>query len=394
MATIEAPDHSGSHRGLLWEHADQPPADIDAIIVPTARRPAYLKEAADLAGALRCTLVTLHSKQWTSAAAGARAVSSSVDLIAIDVPEQAKLRLPAWKTSGLLATTVFARQTDLSAKRNLGIVLSRLLGWSRVLFLDDDITELNPADVRNASGLLNLHSAVGLHVGGFPDNSVVCRAYKEAGGRQQTFVGGGALAVDTRLCTSFFPDIYNDDWFFVLDGDKKLQPVAVTGHVKQYPYDSFSVKRARAEELGDVLAEGIYALLDTGKTISHADKAYWGSYLAKRRRFIRQVIGMVSESGLDADEEARRITALKASLGRLALINPDFCMSYIQAWQEDWQQWQRHLQRLEVQRDRAAALAMLSAKGSAKLSWRLGGETERVVLPPEVPAEPAVALMR
>ncbi len=390
MATIEAPDHSGSHRGLLWENADQPPADIDAIIVPTARPPAYLREAADLADALGCSLVTLHSKKWTSAAGSARVVPGTVDLIAIDVPDPAKLRLPAWNTSRLVAGTVFARQTDLSAKRNLGLVLSRLLGWERILFLDDDITELNPDDARKASGLLNVHSAVGLRVGGFPDNSVVCHAYKQAGGQQHTFIGGGALAVHVGRCTSFFPDIYNDDWFFLLDGDKSLQSVAETGLVKQYPYDPFSVKRARAEELGDVLAEGIFWLLDKSKTIADADKAYWERYLARRDRFIRQVLDMVRQSDLQPDDELRRITALKASLGRLALITAGFCVDYIRAWLADWQQWQRHLQRLEVQRDRTAALAMLSAKGSARLGWQLGGEARPAAMSPAPPGAPIV----
>ena len=158
----------------------------------------------------------------------------------------------------MLAGTVFARRTDLSAKRNLALLLSHMAGWSRILFLDDDITSLNPDDVRKASSLLDTHNAVGLRVCGFPDHSVVCHAYREAGGEQQSFIGGGALVIEVKRSNSFFPDVYNDDWFFLLDGRKSLQPVAVTGQVIQYPYDPFrNPDRARAEELGDVLAEGI-----------------------------------------------------------------------------------------------------------------------------------------
>ena len=40
---------------------------VDAIIVPTARKVAHLKEAAAAALSLRCPLVTLHSGRWTSA---------------------------------------------------------------------------------------------------------------------------------------------------------------------------------------------------------------------------------------------------------------------------------------------------------------------------------------
>ncbi len=202
-----------------------------------------------------------------------------------------RLRLPDWETSRLLAGTVFAGRTDVSAKRNLGLLLSHLLGWSRVLFLDDDIHGLNPDDVRRASGLLDTHNAVGLSIGGFPDNSVVCHAYRQAGGRQQSFIGGGALTVQVKRSNSFFPDIYNEDWFFLLDGDKGIQPVARTGEVRQYPYDPFrNPDRARAEELGDVLAEGLYWLLDQGRSIMDADQAHWSWFLPKRKRFIEHVL--------------------------------------------------------------------------------------------------------
>ena len=228
-------------------------------------------------------------------------------------------------TSRLLGGTVFARRTDLSAKRNLALMLSRMSGWSRILFLDDDITGLNPNDMRKASGLLDTHNAVGLRIGGFPDHSVVCHAYRQAGGEQQSFIGGGALVVELNRAGSFFPDIYNDDWFFLLDGHKSLQPVAVTGQVIQYPYDPFrNPDRARTEEFGDVLAEGIYWLLDQGKPIADADEAYWAGFLVKRRRFISDVLDMVkADDTLDPHDQARRIAALRGSLGRLTLITSD-----------------------------------------------------------------------
>lgn len=86
MAENDPLDHHGSHRSLLWsdDHAESQP--LDAIIVPTARRPAYLAASAGLAEALGCSLVTLHSKQWTSAARAVQRLPRSVDLVAIDIP--------------------------------------------------------------------------------------------------------------------------------------------------------------------------------------------------------------------------------------------------------------------------------------------------------------------
>lgn len=377
MSGSEPLDHHGSHRDLLWSGDHVKSRRIDAIIVPTVRKPAYLGAAAGLAQELDCTLVTLHSKQWTSAAKAAQRLPKSLDLIAIDVPDPALLRLPRFQTSQLAAHKIFPRQpssppTDLSAKRNLGIVLSRLLGWSRVLFLDDDITKLNPADVLRAGGLLDTHNAVGLHVCRFHDHSVVCHAYRDAGGSQEAFIGGGALAVHVQRSTSFFPEIYNDDWFFLLDGDKGIQPVAVTGQVDQYPYDPFrNPERARAEEFGDVLAEGIYWLLDQHLSITDADKAHWAKFLVKRRQFIDRVLAMVADSDLEYAEKARRIAALKGSLGRLALITPELCVNYLRAWRSDRQEWQRHLEELPAGLGRERALTCLSTDGAPHLSWQL-----------------------
>jgi hypothetical protein len=380
VASNGTQDHHGSHRNLLWSGDRIQPKPIDAIIVPTVRTPAYLAPAADLAESLGCALLTLHSRQWTSADKAAQRLPRSVDLIAIDVPDASQLRLPRWCTSQML-TGDFARLrplSDLSTKRNLGLVVSRLLGWSRVMFLDDDITALNPEDVRRASGLLDTHNAVGLHVCGFHDHSVVCHAYRDAGGGQQSFIGGGALVTQVRRTRSFFPEIYNDDWFFVLDGDKGLQPVAVTGRVDQYPYDPFRTPdRARAEEFGDVLAEGIYWLLDQGLSIDDADQAHWTAFLAKRRQFIERVLRMVAADGtLDPAERVRRTDALRGSLGRLARIKPDLCVQYLQAWKSDQKAWRRHIDKLPAGLEREPALAMLT-RGGAQLEYRLGGRGVR-----------------
>jgi hypothetical protein len=393
VQSTETPDHHGSHQDLLWTPDDPATAHqgIDAIIVPTARRPAYLTEAAQLACALGCTLVTLHSKQWTSAAKAAPLLRQTPRFIAIDVPDPHALRLPNWETSRLLKGTVFARRTDLSAKRNMSVLLSLMLGWRRVLFLDDDITKLNPDDVRRASGLLGTHNAVGLDIGGFPDHSVVCHAYLQAGGPQQSFIGGGALAVHLERSRSFFPDIYNDDWFFLL-GDKGIQPVAVTGNVKQYPYDPFRTPdRARAEELGDVLAEGIYWLLDQGRSITDADRAHWTRFLGKRKQFIRRVLRMVEQDGtIGPAERERRIAALKGSLGRLAHITPGLCEDYLRAWAADRQSWHRFLQKpfvravqeLPADERLPKALVALSRPGEPRLTWhfRIPGRPQVIPL--------------
>ena len=379
-------DHHGSHQGLLTA----PPVGasfahrgVDAVVVPTFRPPAYLAEAADLARTLDCALVTLHSGPYTTARKAADRLPPDVNLIAVDVHELSHLDLPDWETSRLLHGTVFARRTDLSAKRNLALMLSRLLGWTRVLSLDDDITGLRPEDVRKASGLLDEYNAVGLRVYGFPDHSVVCHAFLQAGGDQKSFIGGGAMVIEAARSNSFFPDIYNDDWFFLLNDNGRLQPTAATGSVIQHPYDPFRTpERARAEEFGDVLAEGIYWLLDQGRSIDDADKAYWAEALVRRRRFIEGVLDMVrADDTIEESDKKRRVEALRGSLGRLSLIAPTLCENYLLAWAADRRQWQKHVDQLPTGQDLARALPLLSRRGSPPLKWRLSRRASRAARP-------------
>lgn len=327
--------------------------------MPTRRAPSYLAAAGELARRLGRTLVTLHSGDETTADQAMAVLPDDIDRLAIDIPP-AGLVLPSWKTSKLLAGTTFMRRTDLSAKRNLALVLSRMRGWSRILLLDDDITGLHPEHVRAATGLLDTHNAVGLQIRGFPDHSVVCHAYREAGGRQTSFIGGGALTVEVDRCNSFFPDIYNDDWFFLLGPKGRMQPVALVGQVRQKKFDPFDPHRAEAEELGDVLAEGMYWLLDQGQPVSAADGQHWASFLARRHRFIDRVLTMVADSDLDDEEKTHRINALHASLGRLAEITPGLCEKYLRAWAADRDQWRLHVSELPTGLSPQEALRELS----------------------------------
>jgi hypothetical protein len=373
MAGIETSHHHGSHRRLIWP-ADEStrPVKIDAIIVPTARPVAYLKAAAAAALVLGCALVTLHSKRWTSAHDAVRQLDPDIDLIAIDVHENASLRLPKLETSRLLDRTMFKRQTDVSTKRNLGLILSHALRWERVVFLDDDIRVPEPGDLSRAVGMLDAHAAVGLGIGGFPDNSMVCHAFREAGGWQETFIGGGAMAVDIGKNRSFFPNVYNEDWFFVLEAGKRLHSVATVGEVLQYPYDPYRVDRARGEEFGDVLAEGIFWLLDQGKSASDGDLAHWEDFLAHRRQFIEQVHEMVDRStNIDEKVKARMGEALRASLGRCWRIPPELCVDYVKALAADQDRWQRRIQNIlrQPRMSREDALRSLTRQGETPLTW-------------------------
>ena len=123
------------------------------------------------------------------------------------------------------------------------------------------------------------------------------------------------------------------------------------GEVLQEPYDPYRAERARAEEFGDVLAEGTFWLLDQGKSASDGDLAHWRDFLAKRKRFIEQVLAhgrsdrhhRAGGTGADGRGAEGRPRAAWHS------ITPELCVDYLQALVVDQERWQRHIQRIRRQ---------------------------------------------
>ncbi|MEU4523167.1 hypothetical protein AB0F52_31220 [Amycolatopsis sp. NPDC024027] len=358
-----------SHLDLLVraDTAFAPRAEVDAIIVPTARRAASLCKAMAVAKDLDVHLLLLCSKQSDAASAALLAKREGVRATALNVDLVPKHLVPPFATDELLRFFGrFTRQTDVSFKRNLGLLIAALAGWKRFFFLDDDIVVPDSADLTAAAGLVDDYAVAGLANAGMPDNSVVCHALRDVGVAQHTFIGGGALAVGEAAFGSFFPNIYNEDWFFLLDG-MRMRRSAVIGTAIQQPYDPYrDSRRARGEELGDTLAEGLFSLLDDGLRLADADERYWREFLPARRRIIRTTIGLVEASAVEPAQKDRMLAALRAAIGRSKLITPDLCVRYLHAWQADSLRWQRHLR--TVRRERRAAKDFAGALTTLKLS--------------------------
>ena len=171
-------------------------------------------------------------------------------------------------------------------KRNIGLVLARMLGWQRVFFLDDDIRDIAYPDLQRTVDMLGSFSAAGMRVTEFPDNSIVCHANRMTGGSQDVFVSGAALAVECDSDIGFFPGIYNEDWFFFFDAASKGQLGNSYLKATQLVYYPFAKpERAAWQEFGDVLAEGLYALLHLHMDVEQATSAYWAFFLEAAAEF-------------------------------------------------------------------------------------------------------------
>ncbi|BBH71678.1 hypothetical protein ACTI_83630 [Actinoplanes sp. OR16] len=333
--------HHGSHADLLAEDPRSARrSKLDAIIVPTAWPADALRHVMQVGKAIDVPVVALCSRAASAEQARRLADHEGAAVLAVDVDQSLSRRLPSFATDRLLQKSGFGTTSDLSLKRNLGLVLARGSSWQRVLFLDDDIHIDDPDDLHAVAGLVDDYRAVGLRNLGYEDNSVVCHAYRQVGGFQSTFIGGGAMIVDAARTRSFYPNIYNEDWFFLL-GDGVPFRAARAGVMRQRPYDPFAnPARAIGEELGDTLAEGLFWLLDSGRDIDVAGGAFWGDALFRRRRFIDLLIGLLEST----PEHDRMRRSLEAARGRSAGITHWLCQNFVEQWRSDLTRWQEFLE--------------------------------------------------
>jgi len=339
--------------------------------VPTHRPIEFLRACIDLARETNIPLIVVCSKRVTKDQVVDAITGEKVEGFAVELPwppaNPSEMISFATSTDDDLLTVSFGRTRDLSTKRNLGLVIARMLGWRRIMFLDDDIYDVSKDDVNILAAALDDHNVSVLIPDEYPDNSVACHAYRLGGGRQGKFASAGAMGVRCdRDDLPFFPNIYNEDWFFFAE-EAANHKIARVGTSRQQEYDPFKrPRRAIKEEFGDLLAEGLYARLDANRDIPGADAVYWAEFIESRADFLSRVgesLARHPDRDLD-NEEGRRVrraqVSIRAAQGQLKLIDAELCRKFVDRWQADLGSWQDYLTSLPRCDSVASALDHLS----------------------------------
>ncbi len=354
--------HHASHRGLLRHLVKVPRAGrgrVGGIVVPTHRPAANLAFALATARRLGCRVVAVCGG-WSSVE-DVLALAGDVRCYAVrDVDALGFDRLPAGVRGVHDAS---GKQRNISAGRNLGLLVARLAGWRTVLFLDHDV-DVGATATPGAPWARWFDVAAsrigpgGVHVVGwiqrhYPDNSVVCHANRLAGNPQGSFISTGALVTAVDEATPSFPPVYNEDWLF-LHPSLAERRVALGGYVLQQRYDPFAdPQRAVDEEFGDLLVEGLFHLLhvadgaEPGAAV--ASRAFWAREVEFRAAFVDGIAEQLEKGagpqGADADVPAA-LRSLRAAAARLQEISPDDVVRFVEAWQDDARTWRATMQRL------------------------------------------------
>ncbi len=132
---------------------------------PTIRSAEQLRPAVQFAADARCHLIAVYTDAPPPGLPAALDGLRPDQVTVLTVRSGTKNRLLDLGTS-LPQGRVSSAALDISKKRNLGLLIGRVCGWTRILFLDDDIRRLNAAKLSSAAALLDDYPVVGLHRSG------------------------------------------------------------------------------------------------------------------------------------------------------------------------------------------------------------------------------------
>jgi hypothetical protein len=328
---------------------------VDAIVVPTVRSAEQLRPAMQLAAHARCHLVVVYTDEPP---VGLLAVLDRLWLRRVTV-----LTVTSGVRDDLLdlgaslpQSLVSPAALDISRKRNLGLLIGRVCGWTRMLFLDDDIRKLNIPKLSSAAALLDEYPVVGLQVKKYPDASVVGHARRLTGRRQEPFVSGGSLLVNPQLVNGYFAPVYHEDWLCIINHLRRGE-VAIGGSVAQLPYLPFSAwKRAELEEFGDILLSGLLWLVHARTRKYGADRThlmteseYWRE--ATNLRFWKQILEQRATLLADITTRLRGkdfdgpspLPSLVGAKERLSELEPADFASFTGKWLTSLAEWRGRL---------------------------------------------------
>lgn len=224
-----------------------------------------------------------------------------------------------------------AETWDLPLKRNYALWHAYKHRFRRILLLDDDIRGLSATRLRAGASALDRWNLAGFFVNDFPDTSMIGHVELAIGEPVSPFLSGSCLFVRTEVPVGPFPAIYNEDWIYMAPEIAQGRVVSI-GSVNQEPHDPFArVSLAAFQEPGEILADGLFALLAADRYEERRDPAAWRTLLSLRRSWLERLAGRVSDP-------RHRATVDFARAAGEAITEMD-CVRFIDDWEQDRLQW-------------------------------------------------------
>jgi len=232
-------------------------------------------------------------------------------------------------------TSCFYKTWDLPIKRNYALIYSRKKHYERILLVDDDIRALKNHTVTTGANLLDYHAIAGCFVDSFPDLSIMDHLESIAGEQLYPFLSGSFLFLKPFKAIGFFPNIYNEDWLFMLPHVLE-QSICSFGSIVQLPYDPFAdFTKVAFQEFGDIIVEGLYGLAYSNDYESRFDIKVWQEIINARQKSLELIRNNV--------EHPIHQKTIEIAIQANAFIAPNDCLEYIDIWEKDIMTWTRFI---------------------------------------------------
>jgi len=177
---------------------------------------------------------------------------------------------------------------NLGIARNFALEHSTLLGYEKVLFVDDDISGIDERIIEDGFESLIGNCFVSCALKGVEDDSIVGHIAKQVGfiDNRPKMLSGGFLFLSPFSITHPFYNIYNEDWILQLhekDKEQIIIPFSVWHNVDQEV--NLTLDQAIFQELGELVVEGLLKS-DNALSMNHS---FWDSILENRIKFIAEI---------------------------------------------------------------------------------------------------------
>src|SRR6267143_937110 len=206
--------------------------------------------------------------------------------------------------------------------RNYALLLSEVIGFQKVLFVDDDVSVKDPKLLQAAFRILEHVDFVGARIGGLADQSIIGHiGLRQSDPELSEFVSGGFMGLRLGSVMEPFLNYYNEDWIWVLmhrEASYAMTPAKVV-HQTYHSLLRNGSNRAIRQEMGEMLLEGVwnaapsrnFSLLTNEKAWIQviADRVLWIEDIAKKCRQQQDRIGIAIATAL-----LRHVSTISPSL--------------------------------------------------------------------------------
>jgi hypothetical protein len=177
---------------------------------------------------------------------------------------------------------------NLGTARNFAVDYSISMNFDKVLFVDDDISDINSDIVNSGFATLNRNNFVSCNLIGTDDDSIVGHISKKLGiiDTAPKMLSGGFWFLCPDSLNNKFYNIYNEDWIMqLLERNKERIVLPFSVRHNADAKNPLNERDLHFQEIGEIVIDG---LMENNFAIS-MDSSFWNTVIENRIFYIKRL---------------------------------------------------------------------------------------------------------